>query len=120
MNPTTPARVERMFRLIMPKGMERWFVTAKWLRGHKDQVIEITAAPFFTGDNLDPGEQMLAELPGVYRIARITEGSFGREGNDLRRQVRALMAVTEHALQKQPLGRGGWASSSRPVERVQS
>ena len=43
-----------------------------------------------------------------------------RNANSDRVDKRALMAVTEHALQKQPLGRGGWASSSRPVERVQS
>ena len=92
---TTPKQVESRFRFFMPKDMRNWFVMAKWLRGHKDRVIEIIAAPIFTGDDLNPGEQLLTELPGVYRIARITEGSFGREGNDLRRQVRALMAVTE-------------------------
>ena len=54
---------------------------------------------------------MLTALPGVYRIARFDrEGKFGRERGEKRRQVRALMAVSERALQAQPLGRGGWAT----------
>jgi hypothetical protein len=88
-----------------------WFVLTRWLRGHEWAVIEVIAAPFFTGDRLDLVEQMLAKLPGVYRIARLDRGGkFGRERGDKRRQVRALMAVNDVALQRQPLGRGGWAA----------
>jgi hypothetical protein len=88
-----------------------WFVLTRWLRGYEQSVIEVIVAPFFTGDPLDPAEQMLAAVPGVYRIARLDRGgSFGRERGDNRRQVRALMALTDVALQRQPLGRGGWAA----------
>ena len=56
----------------MPKGMERWFVTAKWLRGHKDQVIEITAAPFVATGGA--GAVMTALMPmtrdKAFRLAR--------------------------------------------------
>ena len=100
--------------------MRNWFVTAKWLRGHSDQVIEITTASFFGTDPLEPGVRLLAEMPGVYRIARIEGGRFGRQGNDLRRQVRALLAVTECALRTEPLGNGGWQPQSwRALEGVE-
>jgi hypothetical protein len=109
----TPAQVKRM---SLPKSMEHYFVMANWLRGHEQRVIEVMIAPQFTGDPLDPAEQILAELPGVYRIARIVGGSFGPKRNqDKRPQVRALMAVTERALQEQPLGRGGWSSPGNVV-----
>ena len=97
--------------MSLPKDLANHFVLANWLHGHSDQVIEITVASFLGTDPLDPIEQMLARLPGVYRIARITGGSFGRK-RELRRQVRALMAVTEPALQAEPLGRGNWCTRS--------
>jgi hypothetical protein len=95
----------------LPSSMG-WFALTRWLRGYEQAVIEVIIAPFFTGDPLEPAEQMLAKLPGVYRIARLDRGGkFGRERGDKRRQVRALMALNDVALQKQPLGRGGWAAS---------
>jgi hypothetical protein len=95
----------------LPGGERDWFVLTHWLRGHEWQAIEIIVASFFGGNPLDGAERMLAALPGVYRIARFDhEGPFGRERGEKRRQVRALMAVNERALQDQPLGRGGWYS----------
>jgi hypothetical protein len=94
----------------LPSSMG-WYVLTQWLRGHEHCVIEVIVFPIFTGDPLDPAEQMLAALPGVYRIARLDRGGkFGRERGDKRRQVRALMAVNDVALQRQPLGRGAWAA----------
>jgi hypothetical protein len=40
---------------------------------------------------------------------RITDGTFGRK-RDLRWQVRGLVAMHSLALERKPLGRGGWAS----------
>jgi hypothetical protein len=101
-----------MLRLSALPGSMGWYAMANWLRGHEQAVIEIIVFPFFTGDPLGPAEQMLAALPGVYRIARLDRGGkFGREQGDKRRQVRALMAVNDVALQRQPLGRGGWGHS---------
>jgi hypothetical protein len=95
----------------LPGGRGWWFALIRWLHGHEHRVIEIIVAPFVSNSPLDAAEKMLAALPGVYRIARFDrEGRFGRERGEQRKQVRALMAVTERALQQQPLGRGGWAS----------
>ena len=106
----TPAQAKGMLRLSALPGSMGWYAMANWLRGYEQRVIEIIVFPIFTGDPLDGAERMLAAVPGVYRIARITGGKFGRERGDKRRQVRALMAVNDVALQRQPLGRGGWAS----------
>jgi hypothetical protein len=86
--------------------------------GHEWAVAEIVAFPIFTGDRaaLDHMEATLAALPGVYRLARITGGRFGRERGDLRPQVRALMAMHSLAFERQPLGRGGWAMHDDGVE----
>ena len=95
----------------LPDGSRWWFALTKWLHGHEHRVIEIIVAPIVSNSPLGEAEKMLAALPGVYRIARFDrEGRFGRERGEQRKQVRALMAVTERALQEQPLGRGGWAS----------
>jgi hypothetical protein len=95
----------------LPGGSRWWFALTKWLHGHEHRVIEIIVAPIVSNSPLGEAEKMLAALPGVYRIARFDrEGRFGRERGEQRKQVRALMAVTERALQEQPLGRGGWAS----------
>jgi hypothetical protein len=86
-------------------------VLTQWLRGHQWAVAEIIAFPIFTGDRaaLDHMEAVLAVLPGVYRLVRITGGRFGRNRGDLRPQVRALVAMNAVAFDRKPLGRGGWA-----------
>jgi hypothetical protein len=84
-------------------------VLVQWLRGHEQAVAEITA--FTLGPDraaLDVMENVLAALPLVYRTVQITEGRFGHQ-RDLRRQVRALIALNSIAFARQPLGRGGWA-----------
>jgi hypothetical protein len=96
-------------------------VLTEWLRGHEHSVMEITIFPFATFPlaRLDHAEQVLAALPNIYRLVRIipTDGVpdlvFGRQ-RGLRMQVRALVAMNSVALQRQPLGRGGWAESPRP------
>ena len=106
-----PAQAKGVVNLgALPGGKGNWYVLTRWLRGHEWRAIEIIVFPIFTGTSLDEVEKMLAAVPGVYRIARIVGGSFGRERGDKRRQVRALMAVNGRALQDQPLGRGGWSS----------
>src|SRR5262245_19952965 len=92
-------------------------VDTQWLRGHEQTVAEITVFPLITGDKaaLAAMESTLAALPGVYRVARITGGIFGRN-RDLRPQVRALMAMNPVAFERQPLGSGGWSKRDEGVE----
>jgi hypothetical protein len=86
-------------------------VLTQWLRGHEHAAMEVTVFPLATDpDQLDHAEQVLAALPNVYRTLRITDGKFGR-ARDLRWQVRALVAMNALALERKPLGRGGWAAS---------
>jgi hypothetical protein len=107
-----PAQAKGVVNLrALPGGEGHWFVLTRWLRGYEHCVIEVIVASFFGGNPLDAAERMLAAVPGVYRIARFDrEGKFGRERGEKRRQVRALMAVNDVALQRQPLGRGGWST----------
>jgi hypothetical protein len=101
----TPAQIKRAYRT---SGQN--YVLANWLRGHKGRVIEVTMCSAFGTDSIEPFEQNLAQWTGVYRIARIVGGRFGpKKDQDLRKQVRALIAVTERALQEQPLA-GAWAA----------
>jgi hypothetical protein len=95
-----------------------FYCLTQWLRGHEQAVAEIIVFPVYTGDlaALDTMEATLIALPGVYRVARIMSGKFGRHRGDLRRQVRALMAMHSIAFERQPLGRGGWAMHDDGVE----
>ena len=107
----TPAQAKRWVQGTLSRVDMGWYVQTDWLRGHEHGVIQIIVFPVTGSTPLDGATQVLAALPGVYRIARIeSEGSFSRELGEKRRQVRALMAVTERALQKQPLT-GGWTSA---------
>jgi hypothetical protein len=89
-----------------------YFVQTAWLRGHEHAVMEIKIFPTAMSPpdyaELDDAEQVLAALPNVYRLARITNGTFGR-ARDLRAQVRVLVAMHSVALEQKPLG-GGWAT----------
>jgi len=86
-------------------------VLTAWLRTHEYDVMEVTIFPFATDKaKLDYAERVLAALPNVYRLVRITKGRFGRQ-RDLRWQVRALVAMHSFALERKPLGCGGWNAS---------
>src|SRR5215471_5784926 len=83
-------------------------VLTNWLRGHEYAAMQIIVFPLATDhEQLNHAEHVLAGLPNVYRLVRITDGRFGRDRN-LRWQVRALVAMNSIALEKKPLGRGAW------------
>jgi hypothetical protein len=106
------AKMRRTVEYRLGARSYNYGVLTQWLRGHEHAVMEVTVFPLATVPaQLDHAEQVITGLPNVYRTVRITDGMFGRE-RDLRWQVRALVAMHALALERKPLGRGGWVATS--------